>query len=227
MLITFSGLDGAGKSTLIEWLRSTLEKQDKRVAVFHMNDHVGLYAYARFIRDKVIGGTGDSGARLTQGAEGSGDPLRSGRRGRLKAAAVRTRNAILWNKPLRRGIYLVDLFIFLFYRFYIEGLKKRILIMDRYFYDTLVDVADGRHWLGLRLLKLLTPTPSVPIFLDISPEESYARKGEYSVAYLKRRWAIYKEVFPWVRRSVVLANGDLHATMRALEKVLAERTAGR
>ena len=53
MLITFSGLDGAGKSTLIEWLKTALEEQDRQVAIFHLNDHVGLYAYARFVRDRL------------------------------------------------------------------------------------------------------------------------------------------------------------------------------
>ena len=40
MLITFSGLDGAGKSTLIAWLKDTLERRNRRVAVFHMIVHV-------------------------------------------------------------------------------------------------------------------------------------------------------------------------------------------
>ncbi len=31
MLITFSGLDGAGKSTLIAWLRTELERLDHPV----------------------------------------------------------------------------------------------------------------------------------------------------------------------------------------------------
>ena len=56
MLITFSGLDGAGKSTLIAWLKESLERGNRRVAVFHMNDHVGAYAYLRAVRDRLFGG---------------------------------------------------------------------------------------------------------------------------------------------------------------------------
>src|SRR5437868_14634888 len=51
MLITFSGLDGAGKSTLIEWLRSALEEQRHRVAVLHLEHDVGVYAAVRRLRE--------------------------------------------------------------------------------------------------------------------------------------------------------------------------------
>src|SRR5947207_1433603 len=68
MLITFSGLDGAGKSTLVRWLQQTLERQHRRVVVFHMNDHVGVYAYLRRLRNQLGGappppllGTGGAG----------------------------------------------------------------------------------------------------------------------------------------------------------------------
>ena len=55
MLITFSGLDGAGKSTLVRWLQQTLEREHRRVVVFHMNDHVGVYAYLRRLRNQLGG----------------------------------------------------------------------------------------------------------------------------------------------------------------------------
>jgi thymidylate kinase len=228
MLITFSGLDGAGKSTLIEGLKTNLEMQDRRVTVFHMTDHIGLYAYTRLLRDWIKRGI-DRPKGLLRTGDRSQDSSWSGKQAfaqcHFMAVVTGIRNSILWNKPLRRFIYLVDLLIFLFYRFYVEKVKKQVLIMDRYFYDTLVDVADGRKWLWIRFLALLTPTPSVPVYLDISPEEAYERKGEYSVDYLKRRWVAYQKVFPWVRSSVVIANNDLNTTLRTLEKVVVERMA--
>ncbi|HEU5262475.1 MAG TPA: hypothetical protein VFU41_13745, partial [Gemmatimonadales bacterium] len=54
MLITVSGLDGAGKSTLIGGLRAALERHGHTVAVLHMNDDVGVYAYARRARDGLL-----------------------------------------------------------------------------------------------------------------------------------------------------------------------------
>jgi thymidylate kinase len=221
MLITLSGLDGAGKSTVIGHLKSFLEQHRRPAAVFHMNEDVGLYAYARALRDgllrrvkarqlvPVAAGAGDDAPPETAGAAG----------GRLRAV----RNGILWNKPLRRFIYLLDLVLFLFYRLYVEKIRKRILIMDRYFYDTLVDVSTGRRSLWVRLLSLITPRPSLVIFLDITPEESYARKGEYTVEYLRRRWVGYHMVIAGVRDALVLPSDDLAATLGAVERAVLER----
>jgi hypothetical protein len=222
VLITFSGLDGAGKSTIIAWLKDTLERDDREVAVFHMNDHVGAYAYLRALRDLVFGGPPRAFAGPDEpGQPGAGSP--GSARPSLQERMWRLRIAIIWNKPLRRLLYVLDLMVFWCYRFYIERVKRQILIMDRYFYDTLVDVSDGRHWFWIRLLERITPTPEVPVFLDIQPEESYSRKGEYSVAYLRARWIAYKTVFPWVRAAVTLPNRDLSAAQAALRTIVMER----
>ena len=229
MLITFSGLDGAGKSTLIAWLKETLEQRNRRVAVFHMNDHVGAYAYLRAVRDRLFGGPPRGfAAPDDRPAHGGPDGATQGAvRPSLRERLWRIRIAILWNKPLRRLLYLFDLSVFWIYRLRIEKLKRRILIMDRYFYDTLVDVADGRHWFWIRLLERITPTPEVPVLLDISPEESYSRKGEYSVEYLRARWVAYKTVFPWVRSAITLPNRDLNVAKAQLQKVVLERLEAR
>ncbi len=226
MLITFSGLDGAGKSTLIESLKSSLEQQDRRVVVFHMNKDFGVYAYLRFFRDLTSGRSPSADEKHKTQVWAAARSYEG--KGKLKALALRARRAVLWGRSLRRGVYIIDLLIFLFYRLYVEKLHRQVLIMDRYFYDRLVDVDDGRRTHTLRLLEKLTPTPTVPIFLDISPEESYARKGEYSVEYLMRRAVSYRRVFLWVRRHVVLpTNSDVQSTVRLLERVVNERLAAR
>jgi thymidylate kinase len=217
MLITLSGLDGAGKSTLIEWLRLRLEAERRPVAVFHMNDHLGVYAYLRTIRNLTVGAPG-----VAPGGGALAVPPANGR-SRLRAILRRGRNAVVWNKPLRRWIYLVDLLVFLCYRTLVEKVRGRVLIMDRYFYDTLVDVSDGRRWFWVRLLERITPTPTVPVFLDISPDESYHRKGEYSVEYLERRYRAYKKVFEWVPSAVQLVNLDLETAQAALWRAVTER----
>jgi thymidylate kinase len=219
VLITFSGLDGAGKSTLIDWLRARLEARGYPVVVFHMNDHIGLYAYLRKARNAVLHAPAPTqSAEPTGAAAGTGGPG-----GRLKPVLRRVRYAVVWNKPLRRWIYLLDLVVFQCYRLVVEHLRGQVLIMDRYFYDTLVDVSDGRRWRWVRLLERMTPTPAVPVFLDIGPEESYRRKGEYSVEYLRRRYLAYRQVFAWVPSAVQVVNDDLDATRVALWRSVAER----
>lgn len=221
MLITFSGLDGAGKSTLIEFVSTTLEQKRRAVRVLHLNDEVGIYAVLRSLRDRV------RGRREVALVPGAPDPRsqklqRPSPRG-WRGVLSRWRTAIVWNKPVRRLLYLVDLAIFQGYRFWLETVRGRVLIMDRYFYDTLVDVTNGRPRLWTRFLERLTPEPTVPVFLDISPEESFRRKREFSIDYLRHRADVYHNVFARVPGAVRLVNTDLERTKAALLDVLHAR----
>lgn len=217
MLITFSGLDGAGKSTLIECLKESLERRNKQVAILHMYYDVGVMACARFMFRKIAGGRKSESERT--------HAPRKQTEGRAPLAA-RIRYAVAWNKSLRLFIYPLDLLIFICYRLYVERMKKQVLIMDRYFYDTLVDITEGQGPRRVRFLMGMTPRPSVPVLIDISPEEAYARKGEHSIAYLRRRRLSYRELFPKGPGAVVLAGGDdLNITRRELEKIVMEKMA--
>jgi hypothetical protein len=211
MLITFSGLDGSGKSTVIGRLKSVLEAANESVVVCHMTYDVGLLAAAMAVRNRVR-----PGAR-----HGRHAPPVEARH--LDSWWKRLRYTVVWNKAARRFIYLVDLGIFAVFRFYVETVQGRVLIMDRYFYDTLVDVAGPRSWGWARVLSWLTPTPHVPVLLDTSPEVAFARKSEYSIDYLARRAVAYRRVFGWVPSAVVLDNVDLPHTTSELARLVTER----
>jgi len=215
MLITFSGLDGSGKSTLAECLRESLEKRNQPALVFHMYYDVGLLACARALVERIGGRKSEPETKRAHAPRAGGQ----------KSLSARLKYALAWNKSLRLCVYPFDLVIFLCYRLYIEKVRGRVLIMDRYFYDTLVDVAEGRGRLrGVRLLSRLTPQPTVPVLLDISPEVAFARKGEHSVDYLSRRRVSYQKLFPKNGGAVVLAGGDDLGSMRSrLEQIVLER----
>lgn len=208
MLITLSGLDGAGKSTVADWLRRELAQARRPATVLHMNDHVGLYAYLRALRDAL------------RGRSSRDDPPRMApsitRLGRL-------RDAVLWSRWLRWLLLPLDVVIFLLYRAVVEQLRGRVLIMDRYFYDRLVDVADGVPDRGLALLRRLAPTPDVAVLLELSPEEAYARKGEYTVEYLRRRHHAYTRVFPRNGTSLRVPAGALDEAKATIARAVRER----
>jgi len=206
MLITLSGLDGAGKSTLIEWLRRALESNGHPVTVLHMNDDVGLYAYLRRVRDVLVGSRGRAVSRPAVP------------RGRL-------RNAVVWSRTLRWFVYPVDLLIFALHRIYVEKLTKRILLMDRYFYDTLVDLS-RRSERGNRVLQALTPVPDVAVLVDVPPEQAFLRKPEYSLEYLSARWPAYQSVFSRVPGSVRVPNVEPEPARRMLWRVVTARMPG-
>lgn len=216
MFVTFSGLDGAGKSTLIDWLTRRLDAAGRPMTVFHMNDHIGVYAYLRFARDRVRGSRAERNPPTAWT-----DPQRQARDAGGTWRSVRYR--LIWNKTLRGLIYPFDLAVFLMYRFYHEVVKGRVLVMDRYFYDTLVDVFEPRRRWWLRALEALTPTPTLAVFLDVTPEESFRRKQEYSIEYLARRSAAYKEIFTWVPSAVRLVNCDLATSQSVLGNAIHDR----
>jgi len=218
VLITFSGLDGAGKSTVIEFLSATLERQRRPVAVLRLNDQLGVYAFLRMLRDVM------RGRRTRLVPPGTPDPRsqRQLRKPGMRGFLARLRTSILWNEPLRRLLYPIDLFVFLGYRAYIEKVRGRVLIMDRYFYDTLVDVSNGQDRLWTRLLERITPRPTLPVFLDVTPEESHRRKGEFSVAYLRRRYDAYQRVFARVPGTIRIVNNDLDKTKAALLRAISD-----
>lgn len=224
MLITVSGLDGAGKSTLIGGLRAALERHGHAVAVLHMNDDVGVYAYARRARDGVLRFLGREPWPPRPSPHGPSVP-RSGVRG-LRDLLRHVRYALVWSPTVRSFVYLIDLLCFALHRIYLERLTKRVLVMDRYFYDTLVDFTARGHRRGIRVLEMLTPTPDVPVLLDVMPEQAFARKNEYSVNYLRRRWMAYQTVLSWVPSCVTLPNADVRQAQLGLWRVVTARMPG-
>lgn len=213
MLVTFSGLDGAGKSTLIASLRDELTRRNLPVTVLHMNEDVGVYAGLRRLRGWMRGEFSSNDGFMAQPSLAP----------RPTDLASRLRDGLIWNKTVRGLLYPVDLLVFLCYRLYIEKLRRRTLLMDRYFYDTLVDLSAGLGHRWLRLLMWLTPTPQLPVFLDISAEESFGRKGEYSIPYLQRRLDAYRMVSPWVRSAVTLCPAGLPEMEQTLRTLLFSR----
>jgi thymidylate kinase len=208
MLITFSGLDGAGKTTLIQGLKTSMEKQNRTVTVLTMYDHVSLYAWFRSWRGRMTAGSRAKG-RTSQEAPG------------LFYRFVRSAG-------VRRLVYVVDLLIFLAIRLREEKIRKRVLILDRYFYDSLADVA-GQNWfawLYIRVFLLIVPTPQAPVFVDVTEHQAHARKAEYPLDYLRQRRATYHRIFRLVRRPIIVANDSLDAASRALNAAVGMRMLG-
>lgn len=218
MLITFSGLDGSGKSTLIAELKKGLEKRNFGTAVLTMYDHVGLYAMLRYARNRIIDVIGRKRKDVL-----CNDPDRIGMKAGDYGSVISAGIGVLRSRLVKRLVYFIDLCLFLLYRLYFEKIKKRVLILDRYFYDSLADVTDGQKWSFVRLFLFIVPTPDAPIFVDVSPEDAFSRKGEYPVDYMIKRRGKYKKIFSWVNRPIILANDNLEKTIKEMEAIVCER----
>ena len=212
MLITFSGLDGAGKSTLIAFLKDSLERDNQSVAVSHMNYDVGMYPMLRSLLGKRADGQNNHAP-----SEAAFDK-------KFSTVGAKLRYQLVWNKGLRFLIYPIDVLIFLVYRFYVERVNQKVLIMDRYFYDTLVDITGARRTLKTRLLSWLTPTPNLSIFLDCNPERAFVRKNEYSIEYLNRRRLSYHKLISELPGMLVFSTDqDLNVTQMNLCTAVRQR----
>lgn len=217
MLITFSGIDGAGKSTLIESLRCDLLERGLQVRLRSMYDHIGLYAYVRNLRDWIFGRVDEADMKYTN------DPF-LGRRPALEGVFSRCVKSVTGSWLIKRPVLLVDQLLFRLHLLVI-GSGRSVLIMDRYFYDSIADTTASGDGLFARCLLRLAPRPDLPIFVDADPEEAFERKGEFSVAYLAQRRRKYERIFKSVEGRVVLRNEILAESTESVRAIVIERLA--
>ena len=124
MLITFSGLDGSGKTTLAASLKSFLEQQNLRVTTKTMYGQVSLYGIIRFVRDWIIAATRESSPKkLEKNIISSipnfskGETFRYGRIQKLLLNVFR-------NNTIKRCVYILDIIILSIFRLYFESKKS-------------------------------------------------------------------------------------------------------
>lgn len=242
MMISFSGLDGAGKSTLIAWLDQRLKELKYPATCLAMYYDLSFYAMLRKLRDYIkrsfglkneeveIGrGKNRHSAVLTEPvfeSKRSAGILRDPKIGTSdkKKVASRIIYGIARSVAAKKVALFLDLFTVTIGRLYVERAKRQILIVDRYLYDSLADVSDlrSREWGFVRFFVRISPVPELPIFVDLSPEEAYARKGEYPIEYMKWRRETYMRIFNWVNSCIIIDNSDLQRAQKDLEAVVLE-----
>jgi thymidylate kinase len=168
-IVSFSGIDGAGKSTQIGHLRVSCEAMGLCVhSVIFWEDVARL----KSMRETA-------GHKLFKGDQGVGSPT----------APINRRDKNVRSFPMT----LVRLFIYL-----VDALSTRraakealrsdadLVIFDRYIYDELANLTLSNPILRLyaRLILLLVPKPDVSYILDADPVQARARKPEYPLDFL-------------------------------------------
>jgi thymidylate kinase len=175
-LISFSGIDGAGKSTQIESLRARLNEIGARVLLVTFWDDV-----ARLTRIREV-----SGHTLFKGDKGVGTPARPVNR--------RDKNVQSWYMTtVRFALYFLDAISL---RMVVAKTRKTdadVVIFDRYCYDELANLSlrnpIARAY--VRLILALVPRPDVSFILDADPIQARARKPEYPLDFLHSSRASY------------------------------------
>lgn len=169
-VITFSGIDGAGKTTQIEKLSTYLAQAGIPVHNLTLWDDVALFQEARSKFSRTV-------LQSEPGAGAVGRPVE--RRDKNAQAA-----------PLLLGrsiLYVLDMISL---RHTLRKVRSEIggvIIFDRYLYDQLAALPMN-HWLTRAYANTLlrfTPKPDLAYVLDADPEEACARKPEYPLAFMR------------------------------------------
>lgn len=174
MVITFSGLDGSGKSTQIELLAGKLRASGRDVTVKTMYFDLTFYSFLRRLSNFFF-----------SEASAHRDTLSLQSRG-ITASPKR----IFKNLYVKRFFYIFDYLVLTSYIF-LHSLSSKILILDRCLIDETIDILSPGSLVTPEFLPRFIQTGSLTVFLYITPEESFLRKGEYSIDYLAWRLRHY------------------------------------
>jgi thymidylate kinase len=174
-LVSFSGLDGSGKSTQIDNLRATLAANglNSTLLAFWDNVVVGTRYREGFVH------------KVYNSEKGIGAPD--------KPVNRQDKNVRRWYLSLaRHGLYLLDA---VHLRMVVRRARRSgadVIIMDRYIYDELANLPLGNPLTRafIRFVSWFVPTPDVAYLLDADIEAARARKPEYPVEFMHkcRRW---------------------------------------
>jgi thymidylate kinase len=202
LLVSFSGLDGSGKSTQIESLCSRLRERGLSVQTLAFwDDVVVMTRYREGFVHKVYGSE-----------KGIGAPGRPVNR--------RDKNVRAWYLSFARHIlYLLDA---IHLRFVLRRARRPqtdVIVMDRYIYDELANLplsnAVTRRF--VRAMLALVPRPDIAYLLDVDPETARARKPEYPVEFMHKCRQAYLQLAAMLQALTVIPPLPLSAAQCAVE----------
>lgn len=197
-IISFSGIDGAGKSTQIQALETWLTESGWQVSNLSMWDDVVIGARWRELASRSAFG----------GDQGVGSPENP----------LERRDKNVTSGPLdliRLGLYLADAVSLSFrVRRLRHTANHDVVIFDRYIYDELANLPFNRSFARfvIRMILKIIPNPDLAYIVDVMPEVARLRKPEYPLEFLHRNRQAYLALREFARNLLVVENSSVEET---------------
>jgi thymidylate kinase len=192
-IISFSGIDGAGKTTQIEYLISYLENQGLRVLLLTFWDDVAVWS-------RIRGGVRQKTA----------DCSHSERTTQSSFVPKNNKHIRKWYlTAARAGFYLLDVVRLQRLLARQEIKNYDVVIFDRYVYDQVANIyskSSVARTYGKILLKQ-APAPDLALIIDESPAAAFARKPEFPLEFLYRNRQNFLELRELVPQMIVISPG--------------------
>jgi len=213
-VITFSGLDGAGKTTVIDLLKEKFESEGKTVKIFTMYDDLSFYAFLRLFRDGV---RKLFGRKIELPKEAETDPNFDPHPNSLIYKIIRSRPS----KAMVLAIDTLSMYLFLL----IKTKRGEVVLLDRTSYDYIVDVLPKQYKkIHISIALFFSFKPSLSVFVNTPAQVSFDRKGEFTVEYLTWRSVAYTQIFNMINNQIVVDNynNSVESNVSALVNKLEE-----
>jgi thymidylate kinase len=204
--VSFSGIDGAGKTTQINYLCEHLRKDG---ISFHVVSFWDQVATLKLVREF-------SSHALFKGDQGVGTPDRPLNR--------RDKNVESWYMTaVRLFLYLLDALSLHRAVAKLRRCDADVALFDRYIYDELANLSSHRAVRTyMRVLLRITPRPEIAFLLDADPAKARERKPEYPLDFLDRSRASYLALSRSVPMTVVFPSSPAEVAARIAQGVSAK-----